>query len=69
MRVLVYDEAAMFLRLSYARRMPVSLCPGRLEKARVVEAFQRRRSSSGRPGTEPRGPQLRQHVFEGDRGE
>ena len=43
----------------YHKKDTVSLCPGRLEKAQVVEAFAGGGVlHHGRPGTKPRGPQL-----------
>jgi hypothetical protein len=51
MRIVVYDEAGDVALDHNPVKETVSLCPGRLEKARVVERCRRRRSSSwaGRP--------------------
>jgi hypothetical protein len=59
MRVVVYDEAGDVAFDYYTQKDTVSLCPVRLEKARVVEALQEAAFlHHGRPGTKPRGPQL-----------
>jgi hypothetical protein len=49
MRVIVYAEAGDVAFDYYTQRDTVSLCPGRLEKAQVVEACRRQRSSSWTP--------------------
>jgi hypothetical protein len=70
MRVVVYDEAGD-VALDYRTQMDtVSLCPGRLEKTRVVEALQEAVffiMDAPAPSHEARN--FRQHVFEGDQGE
>jgi hypothetical protein len=40
MRVVVYDEAGDIALDYYTKKDSVSLCPGRLEKALVIEALQ-----------------------------
>ena len=40
MRVVVYDEAGDIALDYYTKKDSVSLCPGRLEKAQVIEALQ-----------------------------
>ena len=69
MRVVVYDEVGG-LALDYdTRRDTLSLCPGRLEKAQVIEV-----SAGGgvlhhgRTGTKPRRPQLSTACFRGGPG-
>lgn len=70
MRVVMYDEADD-VALDYdTRRDTLSLCPGRLEKAQVVEALQEAAFFvMDGPAPTPEGRNFRQHVFEGDRGE
>jgi hypothetical protein len=54
----------------HTQRDMVSLCPGRLEKAQVVEALQEAAFFiMDSPAPSPEGRNFRQHVFEGDQGE
>ena len=51
-------------------RVSVALCPGRLEKAQVVEALQESAFFiMDAPAPSPEARNFRQHVFEGDQGE
>jgi hypothetical protein len=70
MRVVVYDEAGE-IALDYDTRSDtVSLCPGRLEKAPVIEALQEAAFFvMDGPAPTPESRNFRQHVFEGDQGE
>ena len=62
MRVVVYDAVGEIAL--------VSLCPGRLEKAQVIEALQEAAFFiMDAPPPTPEGRTFRQHVFEGDDGE
>jgi hypothetical protein len=70
MRVLVYDEAGDVALDYQTQTDSVSLCPGRLEKAQVVEALQEAAFFiMDSPAPSPEGRNFRQHVFEGDEGE
>jgi hypothetical protein len=54
----------------YTQTDSVSLCPGRLEKAQVIEALQEAAFFiMDAPPPTPEGRTFRQHVFEGDDGE
>ena len=64
MRVVVYDEAGAAALDYYTKKDSASLCPGRLEKAGVVEALQ-----EATPAPSPDARNFRQLVFEGDQGE
>ena len=70
MRVVVYDEAGE-IALDYdTRRDTLSLCPGRLEKAQVVEALQEAAFFvMDGPAPTPEGRNFQEHIFEGDQGE
>jgi hypothetical protein len=70
MRVVVYDEVGG-LALDYdTRRDTLSLCPGRLEKAQVIESLQEAAFFiMDAPAPSPEDRNFRQHVFEGDQGE
>ena len=70
MRVLVYDEWGD-VALDYDTRTDmVPLCPGRLEKAQVVEALQEAAFFiMDGPAPPPDSRAFRGHVFEGDDGE
>ena len=70
MRVVVYDEAGE-IALDYdTRRDTLSLCPGRLEKAQVVEALQEAAFFvMDGPAPTPEDRNFREHIFEGDQGE
>ena len=70
MRIVVYDEAGDVALDHNPVKETVSLCPGRLEKARVVEALQEAAFfiMSG-PAPTPEGRNFRQSAFEGDDGE
>jgi hypothetical protein len=70
MRVVVYDEAGE-IALDYDTRSDtLSLCPGRLEKAQVVEALREAAFFViDGPAPTPEGRNFRQDVFEGDQGE
>ena len=68
MRVVVYDETGE-MTLDYDTRSDtLSLCPGRLEKAQVVESLQEA-AFFVRPAPTPEGRNFRHHVFEGNQGE
>ena len=70
MRVVVYDEAGDIALDYYTKKDSVSLCPGRLEKAQVVEALQEAAFFiMDAPAPSPEGRNFRQLVFEGDQGE
>ena len=52
------------------RHDTLSLCPGRLEKAQVVEALQEAAFFvMDGPAPTPEGRNFREHIFEGDQGE
>jgi hypothetical protein len=70
MRVVVYDEVGG-LALDYdTLRDTLSLCPGRLEKAQVIESLQEAAFFiMDAPAPSPEYRNFRQHVFEGDQGE
>jgi hypothetical protein len=70
MRVVVYDDVGE-IALDYDRRTDsVSLCPGRLEKAQVIEALREAAFFiMDVPPLSPEGRTFRRHVFEGDDGE
>jgi hypothetical protein len=70
MRVVVYDQAGDVAFDFYTQKDTVSLCPGRLEKAQVVEALQEAAFFIlDAPAPSPEARNFRQHVFEGDHGE
>ena len=70
MRVIVYDEVGAKALDYDIHRDTLSLCPGRLEKAQVVEALQEAAFFiMDSPVPSPEGRNFRQHVFEGDQGE
>jgi hypothetical protein len=70
MRVLVYDEAGDVALDYQTQTDSVSLCPGRLEKAQVVEALQEAAFFiMDSPAPSPDGRNFRQHMSEGDEGE
>ena len=70
MRVVVYDEAGDIALDYYTKKDSVSPCPGRLEKAQVVEALQEAAFFiMDAPAPSPEGRNFRQLVFEGDQGE
>jgi hypothetical protein len=70
MRVVVYDAAGEVALDYYTQIDSVSLCPGRLEKAQVIEALQEAAFFiMDVPPPAPEGRTFRQHVFEGDDGE
>ena len=70
MRVIVYDEAGDVAFDYHTQKDTVSLCPGRLEKARVVEALQEAAFFIlDAPAPSPEARNFRQHAFEGDHGE
>jgi hypothetical protein len=70
MRVVVYDEMDD-VALDYdTMKDTLSLCPGRLEKAQVIEALQEAAFFiMDAPAPSPEDRNFRQHVFEGDQGE
>ena len=70
MRVVVYDEVGG-LALDYdTRRDTLSLCPGRLEKAQVIESLQEAAFFiMDAPAPSPESRNFRQHIYEGDQGE
>jgi hypothetical protein len=66
----VYDEAGEVALDYYIQKDTPSLCPGRLEKARVVEALQEAAFFiMDAPAPSPENRNIRQHVYEGDQGE
>ncbi len=70
MRVVVYDEAGARALDYDTHRDTLSLCPGRLEKAQVVEALQEAAFSvMDGPAPTPDSRNFRRHVYEGDQGE
>ena len=70
MRVVVYDEAGDVAFDYFTHKDTVSRCPGRLEKAQVVEPLQEAAFFiMDAPAPSPETRNLRQHVFEGDHGE
>jgi hypothetical protein len=70
MRVVVYDEMGDIALDYHTKRNSVSLCPGRLEKAQVVEALQEAAFFIiDAPAPAPERRTFRQHVYEGDQGE
>jgi hypothetical protein len=70
MRVLVYDEVGDVALDYQTQTDSVSLCPGRLEKAQVVEALQEAAFFiMDSPAPSPEGRNFRQRVVEGDEGE
>ena len=70
MRVVVYDETGE-MALDYDTRSDtLSLCPGRLEKAQVVESLQEAAFFvMDGPAPTPERRNFREHIFEGDQGE
>ncbi len=70
MRVIVYDESGD-VALSYeTQRDTISLFPGRLEKAQVIEALQEAAFFVlDGPVPAPEGRTLRRHVVQTDEGE
>ena len=66
----VYDEAGG-VALDYCiQKDTPSLCPGRLEKARVVEALQEAAFFiMDAPAPSPESRNFRQHMYEWDQGE
>jgi hypothetical protein len=70
MRVVVYDEAGEVAFDYCIQKDTPSLCPGRLEKARVVEALQEAAFFiMDAPAPSPESRNFRQHIYEGDQGE
>jgi hypothetical protein len=70
LRIVVYDEAGDIALDHDTQKDTVSLCPGRLEKARVVEALQGAAFFiMDGPAPSPEGRSFRQFVCEGDDGE
>ena len=70
MRVVVYDEMGDIALDYHTHRDIAALCPGRLEKAQVVEALQEAAFFiMDAPAPAPEGRTFRQHVYEGDQGE
>ena len=70
MRVVVYDDTGDIACSYYPQRDTFSLCPGRLEKAQVVEALQEAAFFiMNGPVPAPESRAFRQNVFEGDEGE
>ena len=70
MRVVVYDEAGDVAFAYHTQKDTVSLCPGRLEKAQVVEALPEAAFFiMDAPAPSPEARNFRQHVFDGDHGE
>jgi hypothetical protein len=70
MRIVVYDEAGDVALDHYTERGTLSLCPGRIEKAQVVEALQEAAFFiMDAPVPSPEGRNFRQHLYEGDQGE
>jgi hypothetical protein len=70
MRVVVYDEAGNVAFDYHTQKDTLSLCPGRLEKAQVVEALQEGAFFiMDAPSPSPEARNFRRHVYEGDQGE
>jgi hypothetical protein len=70
MRIVVYDEAGDIALDHDPYKAPNSLFPGRLEKARVVEALQEAAFFiMGAPAPTPEGRTFQRAAFEGDDGE
>ncbi len=70
MRVMVYDATGDIVFSYDTARNTVSLFPGRLEKARIVEALQEAAFFIlDGPEPAPEGRTLRQHLIDGDEGE
>jgi hypothetical protein len=66
MRAVVYDDAGDVALDYHTQKDTVSLCPGRLEKAQVVEALQEAAFFiMDAPAPSPEARNFRQHVFEG----
>ena len=64
MRVIVHDEVGDIAFSYDTQKDTVSLCPGRLAKARVAAFF-----IMDGPAPTPDSRAFRQHVFDGDDGE
>jgi hypothetical protein len=70
MPIVVYDEAGDLAVDHGPQKATVSLCPGRLEKARVAEVLQEAAFFiMGGPAPTPEARNFRQAAFEGDDGE
>jgi hypothetical protein len=70
MRIVVYDEAGDVALDHHTQKGTISLFPGRLEKAQVVEALQEAAYFiMDAPVPSPEGRTFRNHAFEGDDGE
>jgi hypothetical protein len=70
MLVIVYDDRGDPAFRFDTRKDTVSLCPGQLEKAHVVEALQEAAFFiMNGPAPSPDDPAYRQNVIEGDDGE
>ena len=70
MRIVVYDEAGDVALDHHTGKGTISLFPGRLEKAQVVEALQEAAYFiMDAPVPSPEGRTFRHHLFDGDDGE
>ena len=67
MRVVVYDAVGEIALDYYTQVDSVSLCPGRLEKAQVIEALQEAVFHHGRTTTRARRPYLSTACIRGGR--
>ncbi len=68
--VIVHDEEGAVALDYNTRKDTVAFCPGRLEKAQVIEALQEAAFFiMDAPAPAPEGRTFRQHVYEGDQGE
>jgi hypothetical protein len=70
MRVVVYDELGDAALDYNTHRDTISLCPGRLEKAQVIEALHEAAFFiMDAPAPTPEDRSFRQNIYEGDQGE
>lgn len=70
MLVVVYDDVGEVAFRFETQRDTLALCPGRLEKAHVVEALQEAAFFiMDGPAPPPDSRAFRRHLFEGDDGE
>ena len=70
MLVVVYDDAGDIAFRFDTHKDTVSLCPGRLEKAQVIEALHEAAFFiMDAPAPTPEDRSFRQNIYEGDQGE
>ena len=70
MPVVLYDEFGGVALDYHTRQNTVALCPGRLEKAQVIESLQEAAFFiMDAPAPSPESRNFRQHIYEGDQGE